>query len=247
MILPNTQSPLQTIWSQKAWPKKMQSNASHKSRIVGMRRSDAEEDEFYETNPDDFIILLDQMKRDGIELSHKIWEPSCGHGALSEELSIRGHNVLSSDLIPRGYGNTSDFLFQHTTLDGTKLPSKIRGDIITNPPYKGSIDIQFVERANELVEDGGWVIMLVKTQWFASLGRFLLFQRIGRPNYIYTHHARISIFKAGDRSLGSNNSLDYEWYLWKKGTPGKAERRSIAHPKWASKYPELDILNFVNN
>ena len=126
MILPNTQSPLQTIWSQKAWPKKMQSNASHKSRIVGMRRSDAEEDEFYETNPDDFIILLDQMKRDGIELSHKIWEPSCGHGALSEELSIRGHNVLSSDLIPRGYGNTSDFLFQHTTLDGTKLPSKIR-------------------------------------------------------------------------------------------------------------------------
>tara|TARA_R110000803_G_scaffold33975_2_gene74319 strand:- start:154 stop:792 length:639 start_codon:yes stop_codon:yes gene_type:complete len=209
-------------------------------KIVGSRLEDAEKNDFYETHGADAGIFFDQAKRDGIVFSKEIWEPACGKGSISEELIARGHKVLSSDLIDRGYGYVKDFL------DETPLPSKLNCDIITNPPYKGKIDMKFVERALELVEDGCWVMMLFKTQWVSSQGRFLLFDRIGKPNYIYTYNYRISIYKSGNQGQGSNNALDYSWYCWQKGVPGKAEGRSIPHPRWANKFPEIDILNYVN-
>jgi len=34
----------------------------------------------------------------------QIWEPACGDGAISRVLEAAGYQVISTDLIDRGYG-----------------------------------------------------------------------------------------------------------------------------------------------
>jgi hypothetical protein len=42
-----------------------------------------------------------------------IWEPACGRGAISEVLIEHGHDVISTDLVDRGYGTgRTDFLLE---------------------------------------------------------------------------------------------------------------------------------------
>ena len=101
------------------------------------------ENDFYSTDPNSLEIFLKALKRDGFYLHNQIWECACGMGHLSKVLEDKGYNVLSTDLINRGYGivdNDSDFLngkyYTHT---------KFEGDILTNPPYKYAKE--FVETA----------------------------------------------------------------------------------------------------
>ena len=55
--------------------------------------------DYYATEPKAMEILLE------VETFNKdIWECACGEGHLSEVLIKYGHNVLSTDLIDRGYG-----------------------------------------------------------------------------------------------------------------------------------------------
>lgn len=62
-----------------------------------------------------------------------ILEPSCGEGHISEVLKSHGYNVVSRDLINRGYGDVADFLSDDNT--------EWNGDIITNPPYKLGVSL----------------------------------------------------------------------------------------------------------
>lgn len=231
MILPEDKSPLQDIWSQNKWKKKDRTDlVAAKMRIVGSSSHSLglrQENEYYATGSEDVKIFLRQLSQDGISLSQNIWEPSCGEGHIAKMLT--GHNMICSDLIHRGYGNQMDFLMEYETLDGTKLPSKFDGDIITNPPYKGDIDIRFVRRALELIEDGQYVMMLFKTIWQNSKGRFLLFQEY-KPKYIYNYSYRIKIHKNGNEP--SNNALDYAWFIWQKGCNQEPTTRFIPNPKW---------------
>ena len=56
-----------------------------------------------------------------------IWEPACGDGAISKVLAEAGYQVVSTDLIDRGYGaGGQDFL---------KSDKPLAKNIITNPPY----------------------------------------------------------------------------------------------------------------
>jgi hypothetical protein len=67
--------------------------------------------DFYPTPPEAVRALLSVEQFDGT-----IWEPACGDGAISRELEAHGHNVVSTDLIDRGYGQSgSDFLSPVTT------------------------------------------------------------------------------------------------------------------------------------
>lgn len=60
-----------------------------------------ETDDFYATDPVAIDLLCDYPY---VELPQGVWEPSCGSGCLSERLRKRGYNVVSTDLIDRGYG-----------------------------------------------------------------------------------------------------------------------------------------------
>ena len=76
---------------------------------------DREINDYYATDPKALEIFLDKLNEDKFELHNKIWEPACGEGHLSNVLLKSGYNVLSSDLINRGYGFKWDFLKTETS------------------------------------------------------------------------------------------------------------------------------------
>ena len=55
--------------------------------------------DFYPTPPEAIRALLSVETFEG-----SIWEPACGDGAISKVLLEAGHEVVSTDLIDRGYG-----------------------------------------------------------------------------------------------------------------------------------------------
>lgn len=78
--------------------------------------------EFYPTPPEATRALLSVESFEG-----SIWEPACGDGAISKVLEAAGYQVVSTDLIDRGYGaGGQDFL---------KSTEPLGRNIITNPPY----------------------------------------------------------------------------------------------------------------
>jgi len=191
-------------------------------KIVGSSNHTQEErqkNDYYATDPQAFKDFLWAFQdRDQEELDRMIWEPACGEGNLAKLLMKRGHIVLATDKIDRDFGNVHDFLENKDRLEW-------RGDIITNPPYKGNMDIEFVKRSLDKVSPGKWVIMLFKVQFLASKKRYFLFQNLP-PKYIYIHSSRIKIWKNNEDDGGSN-ALDYAWYVWKKGYEGDTVTRWI--------------------
>jgi hypothetical protein len=98
-----------------------------------------------------------------VSLPKGIWEPCCGDGAMAEVLKAHGHNVVSTDLIDRGYGEGGrDFMLE------TRLPDGVTA-IVTNPPYDKQLLPKFVDHALELLRPvGGVLVLLMSVQWKTS-------------------------------------------------------------------------------
>lgn len=172
-----------------------------------------EKDDYYATEPKALSLFLDKLETDGIHLSENIWECACGEGHLSKELVKRGFNVLSTDLINRGFGNydSVDFL----TVPNVEIQYL---DILTNPPYKYAQE--FVEKALNIVSDGNKVIMFLKIQFLEGKKRFRLF-RENNPKYVYVSTKRLKCAMNGNfQTIGSSASA-YAWFVWEKGYNGE--------------------------
>ena len=145
-------------------------------------------------------------------LSETIWECAAGEGHLSEVFVEKGHTVLSTDLVDRGYGTGGvDFLECKDIFDG---------DIITNPPYKYAKE--FVYKALELVPDGRKVCMFLKLQFMEGKARKLLFEKYP-PKTIYVSSSRLLCAKNADFNgmrAGGGSAVAYAWYVWEKGFNG---------------------------
>tara|TARA_R110002167_G_scaffold28830_2_gene96442 strand:+ start:193 stop:798 length:606 start_codon:yes stop_codon:yes gene_type:complete len=178
-----------------------------------------EKDDYYATHPDDVGVFLDKLAKDGEVLSDSIWEPACGQGHISEVLIDRGYNVLSSDLVNRGYGNVGDFLDQNDEL--------WQGDIITNPPFK--IAKEFIEKSMSILRDGNKLILLLPLRYLETKIRYALFQEL-MPKYCYVYSYRIDIGKSGEFHGG--NAVAYCWYVWEQGFCGETTVRFIPRPNW---------------
>ena len=181
-----------------------------------------EDNDFYATDPNTLRLLLDELKKDGVELHTSIWEPACGQGHLSEVLREKGYNVLSTDLIDRGYGEVNadtDFLhgkyYTHT---------RFNGDVLTNPPYKYAKE--FVETAIDKVENGCYVVMLLKIQFLEGKERYKLFKKYP-PKYIYVNSSRQTCYINGDMSKKMSSASCYCWFIWQKGFEGEPVIRWI--------------------
>nr|DAT55688.1 MAG TPA: adenine-specific methyltransferase [Caudoviricetes sp.] len=113
------------------------------------RKDDAATNDYYATEPRAVEILLDHET-----FSKDVWEPACGEGHISKVLLERGYDVLSTDLVYRGFGfkTTVDFLNKSFT-EADDI------DIITTP-YKYARE--FVEKSLQCVGDGHEVAMLLK-------------------------------------------------------------------------------------
>lgn len=100
------------------------------------------------------------------KFNHKVLEPSCGAGHISEVLKAHGYEVDSRDIVDRGYGTQADFL----SIDNQHFD----GDIITNPPY--SLAQEFVEKSLSIISDGHKVAMFLKITFLEGKKRKELFR-----------------------------------------------------------------------
>lgn len=179
--------------------------------------------DYYATDPKAIKLLLKLE-----EFDNNIWEPACGEGHLSKVLEDAGYNVLSTDLIDRGYGTGNiDFLNENIiTSQGL-----FKGDIITNPPYKYAK--QFVERALEVIPEGHKVAMFLRIQFLEGSARGELFDAYP-PKIIYVARKRLDCAKNGNFDLHNKGAQAYCWFVWEKGW--------IGDPiiKWFNKGEQLD-------
>ena len=177
---------------------------------------DRETNDYYATDPIAIDVLLNEG---GVKLSHKVWECACGQGHLSERLKQYGYDVVSSDLINRGYGiGGVDFLRTTKIWDG---------DILTNPPYKFAVE--FIEHAMSIIKDGGRVFMFLKIQFLEGKSRKRLFEKYP-PKCVYVSSSRILCAKNArfdDMRAGGGSAVAYAWYEWQKGYKGDTKIKWI--------------------
>lgn len=172
--------------------------------IVGSSRKngDREENDFY---PTPSYAVEELLKRENFIGS--IWECACGEGDISEVFKNKGFEVISTDLINRGYGEQLDFLQSDLVAD----------NIVTNPPYKISLD--FVLKAK--LQCKSKIAMFLKTVWLESDARYEMFQDKEFPlKTIYQFSKRVSLYKNG-KKMKNSGMIAYAWYVWDKDYAGK--------------------------
>lgn len=141
-------------------------------RIIGASnhsKENREQLDFYATEPlaTEWLCRLEQF-------SHRILEPSCGKGHISRVLIANGYDVVSRDIVNRGYGEVADFL----SIDNLEWD----GDIVTNPPYQWAQE--FVEKALQIIPMGHKVAMFLKLTFCEGKARRELFRIT--PPVLYT-------------------------------------------------------------
>lgn len=168
-------------------------------------KEEREVNDFYATDPKALDLFLPNITL------NNVWEPACGQGHLSEVLKYRGIHGRSSDLIDRGYGNVGiNFLDQNDSW---------HGDILTNPPYNKAKE--FCEKALSLVDDGRFIVMLMRIQFLEGKRRKLFFKNTP-PKFIYVSSSRLTIAKNADFVKYNTPSANcYGWYVWEKGYLGE--------------------------
>lgn len=81
--------------------------------------------------------------------------------------------------------------------------------IITNPPFNKALE--FITKALDDVEEGGYVIMLLRLNFLETKARKQFFDNY-MPKWIFVHHKRMSFIEGG-----GTDSVAYCHMVWKKG------------------------------
>lgn len=88
--------------------------------------SERESDDYYATDP----RAIEKLRK-VYTIPPVVWECACGAGHLSRRLIEYGHDVLSTDLVDRGYGHVNiDFLKED------RLPNTSRGKTVASSPIR---------------------------------------------------------------------------------------------------------------
>jgi hypothetical protein len=172
--------------------------------IVGSSRNngDREKDDFYPTPSYAVEELLKREKFEG-----NIWECACGEGDISKVLISKSYDVISTDLIYRGYGEQQNFLESELVAD----------NIVTNPPYRNALEfiIQAKKRSRKKIA------MFLKTVFLESEARYDMFQDKKYPlKTMYQFCKRVTLYKNGVK-MKNSGMISYAWYVWDKDYVGK--------------------------
>ena len=189
-------------------------NGNRKSMFVTLGASNhtdkvLEINDFYATDP----IAIDKLV-DAIQLPKKIWECACGTGCLSERLKYFGHDVFSTDLVDRGYGEVTDFL------ESDNLPEECTC-ILTNPPYKYALE--FIKHSLDLLPVNGMCVMFLKTTFLEGQKRHDELFCKNQPKYVLQFSKRVLCAKNGEFKKmrdGGGSAVSYAWFVWQKGYKG---------------------------
>ena len=159
-----------------------------------------EKDHFYPTPPAGTLALLSVEKFDG-----PIWEPACGEGHMSRVLEGAGYDVISTDLVDRGFGTPRvDFLMEHRPL---------APNIVTNPPFK--LGEQFARKALSLTT--GKVALLCRLMWLEGGERQKLFRSAPLAR-VWVFSNRLGFAKGGEQHTGG--MTPYAWFVFEHGHQG---------------------------
>lgn len=138
------------------------------------------------------------------------------------------NNEMSYPTVIQSLGVFNDYI---TTVDiRENSRSKIKASIfdckwdsqykvvITNPPFNIAEDI--IKKSFEFVEEGGYVIMLLRLNFFGSKKRKEFWQN-NMPILTFVHRERISF------TNGQTDSIEYMHCVWKKGVTQNFTKLSI--------------------
>lgn len=171
------------------------------------------EDDFYATDPKSTKALLDNVKFEG----DSFLEPCCGQGHISKLIEEYYPNaeVVSQDLIDRGYGNTGiDFL--------TCEFDRKFDNVITNPPFK--LAQEFIEKSLDILNDNGKIAMFLKVQFLEGMGRKEFFEK-APLKYVYVFRARQSPWMNGspvdEKGKKWSSTMCFAWFIFEKGYEGE--------------------------
>jgi hypothetical protein len=157
-------------------------------------------DQFHPTAPEGTLALLQVEGRRLSILSRRVWEPAAGEGHISRVLESAGLDVVSTELRPRGYGETGvDFLTQ----DALRAPV-----IISNPPF-GDAAAAFIRHAARL--EALYVAFLLPVGFFqpsARAERDMLWRELP-PTRVWPLGFRID-FTGGGRPP----AMPLAWFIW---------------------------------
>lgn len=176
---------------------------------------------FYVTHPSCTADILREE-----EFYKDVLEPFCGVGSMSEVIKQHGHNVLSYDIVDRGYGLVGDFY-------RTEFPRR-KFDIITNPPYDNVIDV--VLRCLDICKEK--VAVLMPLRYLSSGSSYNELYKKYPPKSVYVYQERICIAKNADfekyNNAGANMEI-YAWYIWERGYKGTTELKWISNQRTVTK------------
>lgn len=176
-------------------------------------KEERSEHDYYATEPKAMKCLLEVES-----FAPVVWECACGEGHLSKVLEEAGYQVISTDLVYRGFGDPDPLDFLQETI------ADFEGDIITNPPYKFALE--FVKRALDSIQPGRKVAMFLKLQFLEGMERKLFF-RENPPVRVYVSSSRLKCARNGDFSAIPSSAVAYAWFVWVKGFHGEPVIRWI--------------------
>lgn len=163
--------------------------------------------DYYATEPKAVELLLQEE-----QFAPTIWECACGEGHISKVLEGHGYDVISTDVVYRGYGEPKSVNFLEETI------TDFDGDIITNPPYKYALE--FVEKALESVKPGRKVAMFLKLTFLEGQKRKEFFIH-NPPKTIYVSSSRLICAINGEFEKCKSSAVCYAWFVWEKGFLGE--------------------------
>jgi len=151
------------------------------------------------------------LKKDDSDMQKLDWlDPCCGgdseNGASYLDVIKRFYNPLKICGIDIRPDSKADIVMDY--LDCEKENMSKHDVIISNPPFYLAED--FIKKSLKFVNDGGYVVMLLRLNFFGSKKRKEIFEN-NMPEYCFVHHKRISFMN------GATDSIEYAHFIWKKG------------------------------
>jgi len=139
----------------------------------------------------------------------EIWEPACGNGAMSRVLEQAGHQVISSDLYDRGFGDVGhDFI---TT-------TRVCDNVVTNPPYnsaEGFVRCGLHSARRKLC-------LLLRLAFLEGANRHRKIFGLTPPSRVWVFSERITFYLHGAVPKGTGTTA-YAWFVWDRDAPHRTE------------------------
>ena len=157
-----------------------------------------------------------------VQFRGPVWEPCCGDGAMSSVMAGHGYDVVSTDLVDRGFGTPGlDFLACDTVPGGCR-------SIVTNPPYgdtgshlgqsrSPAAMMRFLRHSLAMTASvQGQLALLVRLQWIAGQRVAQVMSAAPFSAVIVLTH-RIQWFDMGERTNAAQHH--HAWVVFDHAHP----------------------------